>query len=281
LNQTDKLRAKSVEGNGSRGWDLRSSRASWAFPDVRETGFGSVMLLFVTDQWTPPYGVPPTQYQPPPWPSYPPPPPTWDKSQNQSWNGLAVGSFVLGILAGSLFAVGLGIGALVLIGREGGKGRWMAIVGIVLGALWTVFLTIVIVADAQDNEPTPPGGVTPPAAAKQDVATLKVGDCTARIPEGRVGDVPVIDCAQPHREEVYAVLTLPGSKYPGDTEVENQANELCNDKLDSMLTDDAKLPAGTDTYYLFPTKFLWATGERSVTCLIELPKDYSGRQLPV
>jgi hypothetical protein len=77
------------------------------------------------------------------------------------------------------------------------------------------------------------------------------------------------------------VLTLPGSKYPGDTEVENQANELCNDKLDSMLTDDAELPAGTDTYYLFPTRFLWATGDHSVTCLIELPKDYSGRQLPV
>jgi hypothetical protein len=82
----------------------------------------------------------------------------------------------------------------------------MAIVGIVLGALWTVFR-----------------------------------DCTALIPAGWVGDVPVIDCAKPHREEVYAVLTLSGSKYPGDTEVENQANELCNDKLDSMLTDDAEL----------------------------------------
>ena len=45
-------------------------------------------------------------------------------------------------------------------------------------------LTIVIVADAQDNEPTPPG-VTPPAAAKQDVATLKVGDCSAH--PGRPG----------------------------------------------------------------------------------------------
>jgi hypothetical protein len=32
----------------------------------------------------------------------------------------------------------------------------MAIVGIVLGAPWAVFLTIEIVADAQDNEPTPP-----------------------------------------------------------------------------------------------------------------------------
>lgn len=233
--------------------------------------------LLPPDHWTTPYGdVPPTQNQPPQWPSYTPPPPTWDKSQNQSWNGLAVASFVLGILPGSLIAVGLGIGALVQIGREGGKGRWMAIVGIVLGASWTVsLLTIGIVADAQDNEPTPP------RAVKQNVATLKAGDCTAPIPEGWVGDVPVIDCAQPHREEVYAVLTLPGSKYPGDTEVENQANELCNDKLDSMLTDDAELPAGTDAYYLFPTRFLWATGERSVTCLIELPKDYSGRQLPV
>ena len=25
----------------------------------------------------------------------------------------------------------------------------------------------------------------------------------------------------------------------------------------------------------------WATGDHSLTCLIQLPKDYSGRQLPV
>jgi hypothetical protein len=54
---------------------------------------------------------------------------------------------------------------------------------------------------------------------------------------------------------------------------------MCNDKLDSMLTDDAELPAGTDIHYLFPRRFLWATGERSVTCLIQLPKDYSRRHL--
>ena len=251
-------------------------------------GVRSVILLFVTDQRTTPYGdvpptqnqppqwpsYPPTQNQPPQWPSYPPPPSTWDESQNRSWNGLAVASFVLGMLPGSLIAVGLGIGALVQIGREGGKGRWMAIAGIVLGALWTVFLTIVIVVDAQDNEPTPP------AAVKRDVTTLKAGDCTAHTPDDRVLDVLVIDCAKPHREEVYAVLTLSGSKYPGETEVDNQANDTCIDKLDSMLKDDDELPAGTDIYYLTPTKFSWATGDHSVTCLIELPKDYSGRQLP-
>src|SRR4029453_3569582 len=92
---------------------------------------------------TTPYGdVPPTQNQLPQWPSYPPLPPTWDKSQNRSWNGLAINrswnglaiaSFVLGILPGSLIAVGLGIGALVQIGRGGGKGRWMAIVALYWG----------------------------------------------------------------------------------------------------------------------------------------------------
>jgi hypothetical protein len=233
--------------------------------------------------WKPPpsapattYGdVPPTQNQLPQWPSYPPLLPAWDKPQNRSWNGLAIASFVLGILPGSLIAVGLGIGALIQIGHGGGKGRWMAIVGIVLGALWTAFLTVGIVAAGQDDEPTPPGAV------KRDVTTLKAGDCTALIPAGWVGQVPVVDCAEPHREEVYAVLTLSGSKYPGDTEVENQANDRCNDQLDSMLTDDAQLPVETDIYSLTPKRFLWATGERSLTCLIELPKDYSGRQLPM
>jgi hypothetical protein len=56
---------------------------------------------------------------------------------------------------------------------------------------------------------------------------------------------------------------------------------MCNDKLDSMLKDDDELPAGTDVYYLTPTRFLWATGDHSITCMIQLPKDYSGRQLPV
>ena len=71
------------------------------------------------------------------------------------------------------------------------------------------------------------------------------------------------------------MLTLSGSKYPGDTEVENQANELCNDKLDSMLTDDAS-SGWDDMYYLFPTRFLWATGENSVTCLIVLRRTTPG-----
>ena len=114
----------------------------------------------------------------------------------------------------------------------------------------------------------------------RDVTTLKAGDCTEAVPDGRVLDVPVIDCAKPHREEVYAVLNAVRSKTRARP-VDNQANDMCNDKVDSMLKDDDELPAGTDIYYLTPTRFSWATGDHSLTCLIQLPKDYSGRQLPV
>jgi hypothetical protein len=76
------------------------------------------------------------------------------------------------------------------------------------------------------------------------------------------------------------MLTLSGSKYPGETEVDNQANDMCNDKLDSMLKDDDEFPAGTDIYYLTPTRFSWATGDHSLTCLIQLPKDYSRAPAP-
>jgi hypothetical protein len=44
----------------------RSARNVALSHDVCETGFGSVILLFMTDRWTTPYGdVPPTQNQPP------------------------------------------------------------------------------------------------------------------------------------------------------------------------------------------------------------------------
>ena len=77
---------------------MLTDRVPKIFSGIIQPQYASVILLFVTDQWTTPYGdVPPTQNQPWQWPSYPPPPPTWDKSQNRSWNGLAIASFVLGI----------------------------------------------------------------------------------------------------------------------------------------------------------------------------------------
>lgn len=238
----------------------------------------------MSDQWTTPYGdVPPTQNQPPQqWPSYPPPPqssyppPPWQNQPpaNRSWNGLAIAALVLGILPGAVVAIGLGVGALVQIGNRGGRGKAMAIVGVVLGSLWTLLIVLVIIGSLLPDPD--PQTSTPPGAERHDVTTLKVGECTAKLPESdRIVDVPVIDCAKPHRDEVYAIGTIPGSTYPGDSQVEEQANKICEDKL-----GDRDLPAGSQMYYLAPTRFIWATGDHTVTCLVEFPKDRSGRLLP-
>jgi hypothetical protein len=213
------------------------------------------------------------------WPSSPPA--HWLPPQNRDWNGFAIAALVLGILPGVLLAVGFGITALLQIGRRGGRGKGMAITGIVLGSLWTVFIVLGIVGDNLDSRAGGEQIPAPPGAEQHDVTTLKAGECTAKIPESdRIVDVPVIPCSKPHRDEVYAVLTIPGTKYPGDEALDTQANNLCNDKLEAILGDDGDLPAGSEMYYLAPTRFVWATGDHTITCLVEFPKDRSGRVLP-
>lgn len=88
---------------------------------------------------------------------YPPPPvpPATAQNvvvQNRGTHGLAIVSFVLGILwlgwLGSILAVIFGHVALSQIARSGQNGRGLAIAGLVLGWIGVGVLTIVILAMA-------------------------------------------------------------------------------------------------------------------------------------
>lgn len=61
------------------------------------------------------------------------------------WNVLAISALVLSVLwvffAGSALGVFLGFAALYQINRTGQRGRWLAVVAIVLGVVWFVLLT--------------------------------------------------------------------------------------------------------------------------------------------
>jgi uncharacterized protein DUF4190/putative regulator of septum formation len=244
----------------------------------------------MTDQsgWAAP-SQQPRQEAPPASPSHPPsapPPQVWSSyppsapPANRAWNGLAIAALVVGILPGAVIAIGLGTAALVQIGNRGGRGKAMAIVGVVLGSLWTVFIALAIVGAAVENESDGNQTPTPPGAAQRQATALKAGDCTADFPEtGLVGNVPVVPCGTPHRDEVFAVVTIPGSKYPSDTEMAKQASYLCETKLDAVV-GDKPLPADTQMFYLGPTRFAWATGDHSLRCLVEFSTDHTGRLLP-
>jgi hypothetical protein len=185
-----------------------------------------------------------------------------------------VASLVLGILGGVLLAIIFGVVALRQIKRRGDRGRGMAIAGIVLGGLWTLLIVLVVILAATGyDEPSQTG------AGNRDVTSLQVGECTADLPEGRISDLQVIPCDQPHRNEVYANLDLPAGRYPGDDAMDTKAEQMCSDKLEAIL-GGTDLPGTAEIFYLAPRRSTWAVGDRTITCMLHFPADRTGRMLP-
>ncbi len=69
-------------------------------------------------------------------------------------------------------------------------------------------------------------------ACSGTVLKLGVGTCFDD-PETfeEVEDVPVVDCGDPHDNEVIANVDLTGDDYPGQEQVENRASQICYDNF--------------------------------------------------
>ena len=111
---------------------------------------------------------------------------------------------------------------------------------------------------------------------KADESVVIGEDIVITVLEVR-GDVVRLGISAPrevkvHRSEVYAVFSLPGDDYPGETDTDRLAKGGC----DRRLTDRFGASASYDYHYLLPTAESWATGDREVTCVARNP---DGRQL--
>ena len=213
-----------------------------------------------TDQYLPPPGPyvppPPQPYSAPrPGPNPPPPPRT---------NWWAIGSLVFGILGGVVISVICGIVALKKARNGQQSGRGMAIAGLVLSGLWVLLL----VAGTGIYLLTDKGSVT--------ADKLKVGDCLAKLPDSsRVASVDVVPCAQPHKGEVFAVLTMPDGVYPGRAAIEEYKGR-CEPELVTYSLDAAVDPA-IKLFALYPTQESWNDhGHRTVTCIAASDFDRTG-----
>lgn len=102
---------------------------------------------------------------------------------------------------------------------------------------------------------------------------LKVGQC---LPDGsdvegrRAQDPRTVDCSEPHRYEVFAVVTLdpPSREWPGEEVVSANAEKLCVEAIpEATGLDPADTPDDVGLLHIDPTESSWRGGDRDVECL--------------
>lgn len=107
------------------------------------------------------------------------------------------------------------------------------------------------------------GEVTGPTSA--NARQLAVGHCLGELgPDGTVGRVVVVPCAEPHAAEVVGVHEIRADEWPGARSVEREAAAACE-------MDSAQADAGARPVVWTPSEDGWAEGDRSAVCLAWTP----------
>ncbi|TCC52412.1 DUF4190 domain-containing protein [Kribbella capetownensis] len=195
-------------------------------------------------------------------------------------NSLATAALVTGL--GSIVfsiaapvAVGLGIGALVQIKKRRQSGTGLAITGIVVGGLVTIFwlgLIVVMIAVGSDRDddyygaPQPTTSYTPTTTYVEDLA---VGECfDDGTDEGEALRQP---CSEEHDGEIVADVTLPDGPYPGERGVEKAAKSSCAAEFAKYVGKSAAT-SELDMSYWTPDEDLWNDQDRLVICAAYAPE---------
>ncbi|HEY2507408.1 MAG TPA: DUF4190 domain-containing protein [Streptosporangiaceae bacterium] len=211
--------------------------------------------------------------------------PGWYVPPPQGTNGLAIASFILGILGFSLIGLVLsivfGIIALGRVRHSGQRGRGFAIAGLVLSGLWVVFYALILVATIHYGSAGSGASPGPSAAASGgtsvNVFSLVTGECfdnptsSSASPQS-VTSVVQTRCQQPHNAQIYATFKVQGSmlSYPGEAKLRATASSRC-DALAKGSLDPAKLTDSEVIRYLYPLESSWLDGRRTVSCMVVSP----------
>ncbi|MEV4677631.1 MULTISPECIES: DUF4190 domain-containing protein [Actinomadura] len=182
-------------------------------------------------------------------------------------NRLAIAALITGVLALVPFAVGFGIAALVQAGRRGEKGRGLAAGGLAASAVW-VAVAAVAAAAAVGSLLTVDRDESGHVTGKDRVlpSLLRVGDCFTGFDGNVQALVTALPCTRPHQGEVSASLRLPGTDYPGDHEVFQQAEDACFLRLARL--QKSRYAEDLQLYVITPTRPTWRSGDREAVCLM-------------
>ena len=179
-------------------------------------------------------------------------------------------------LLGILIAVPLGIVALVKMSGTRMKGRWMAIAGIVISVLWWVgIITFGVILATQEADRNAAGDIT--KAGRIEFGDIVENDCID-IPgldnnaEIDTFDLKGVPCADAHNAETVSIIPISGSSYPGQSELNSQANQPCVSAVSQVPGITAR---EYQPYILLPNEDLWDSdnGHR-VICFV-VKRDFS------
>lgn len=102
-----------------------------------------------------------------------------------------------------------------------------------------------------------------------DVFTLAEGDCIddEATTEGEVSEVPTVPCSDPHTWEVYKNVTVTEDEYPGDSGIQDIAEQECMAEFDAFVGVAYEDSVHEFNYYT-PVSEGWDMGDRTINCLI-------------
>lgn len=184
----------------------------------------------------------------------PPRPPT---------DGFAIASLVTALVGLGLVAIGLGIAALVRIGRHGSRGRALAIAGIAVGAVTTI-LAGVIGAFAL-SAVLGSRSLAADVAVPRDVNARQIvpGNCLDPLPDdGDIDTVRVVPCADPHAAQVISQYDFEkAAVWPGQPAADRRVATACE-------VSPAETEAGLTPLTWAPTEQSWTNGDRTGLCLL-------------
>lgn len=111
------------------------------------------------------------------------------------------------------------------------------------------------------------------ACSAGNVFSLDVGTCFDDVEEfseegsGEVADVPIVECSEPHDNQVFAKFDLPDGDFPGQAGVQASAEDGCIERFEDFVGlayADSRYVASS----LTPTDQTWGDGDREVVCFL-------------
>jgi hypothetical protein len=216
-------------------------------------------------------------------------------------DGFAIASLLLGVFGftviGAILSINFGIMALRRVRRTGQPGRGLAIAGLVLSTIWLLIGTFFVLGAAKGpSQPSASGGHSAssgapgsasggdsssptakpsssasPGSSSTNVFSLHPGQCFQNPPASQtelgVTYVPVVPCTTPHNAQAFVQFTLQGTRWPGTNAVQRQADSGCHDRIKGNV-EASKIKSSMSLRYLYPLESSWASGHRTITCLI-------------